>query len=157
MFKQENPHPQGKRVGDCVKRAIVIASGINYHDIAIMLNRFRTTSGCKKYNSSDNWKQFVEEVLLGRKNKGDMQHEFYGHRYTVDDWAKWWDNDTCILRCSKHIVATKNGDYYDTWDSGEKGVYIAYFIPTYQKIVEHIKRNYPKLCKGLSLERYKLY
>ena len=156
MFKFTNPHPENKRVGDCVKRACCLASEINYHDIAIMLNRFKKESGCSKFNNNDNWKPFVEEVLMGKKNKGDMQHEFYGHRYTVNDWAKWWENDICILRCSKHLVATKDGDYLDTWDSGEKGVYIAYFMPPYQEIVEHIKKNYPKLCKGLTLERIKL-
>ena len=154
-FEKVNPHPQGLNVKDCVKRACVLASEINYHDIAIMLNRFRKISGGSKFNSNDNWKPFIEEVLLGRKNKGDMQHEFYGRRYTVWEWAMYWDNSKSILRCSKHLVATKNGCYYDTWDSGKKGVYIAYFIPSYEEIVDHIKKNYPKLCKGLSLERYK--
>lgn len=154
MFKETNPHPQGKRVGDCVKRAITIASEINYHDIAIMLNRFKNDKGLSKFNNEDNWKPFVEQVLLGRKNQGDMQHEFYGRRYTVDDWARYWDSDKAILRVSKHLVATMNGNYYDTWDCGSKGVYIAYFIPTYEQIVENIRTNYPKLCKGLTLERY---
>ena len=154
MFKQTNPHPQGKLVGDCVKRALTIASEINYHDIAIMLNRFKGETGCNKFNNNENWKPFVEQVLLGRKNKGDMQHEFYGKRYTVDDWARYWDNDKAILRLSKHLVATMNGNYYDTWDCGYKGVYIAYFIPSYETIVAHIKKNFPKLCKGLTLEKY---
>ena len=156
MFKFINPHPQGLRVRDCVKRACCLASEINYHDIAIMLNRYRTESGGKHFNSTDNWKPFVENVLLGAKNKGDMQHEFYGHRYRVCDWAKYWDNSVCILRVSKHLVATRYGYYLDTWDSGDKGVYIAYFMPPYEKIVEHIKKNYPKLCKGLTLEREKI-
>ena len=155
-FKECNPHPQQKRVGDCVKRAIVIASEINYHDIAIMLNRFKKETHTRKFNNSDNWKPFVEEVLLGEKNKGDMQHEFYGRRYTVKEWASYWYDDKAILRCSHHLVATKGGYYYDTWDSGDKGVYIAYFIPSYERIVEHIKKNFPKLCKGLTLERCRL-
>ena len=150
MFQYCNPHPKGKRVGDCIKRAYVIASSINYHDMTIMLNRFKKQCG----DTHNYWKLFVEQVLLGTKNKGDMQHEFYGRRYTVNEWAKWWDNDTCVLRCSKHLVATKNGDYLDTWDSGEKGVYIAWFIPKYEIIVEHLKKNYPKLCKGLSLAKF---
>ena len=155
MFIRQNPHPQGKRVKDCVKRACVFASRINYHDIAIMLNRYRKISGVNKFNDNDNWKPFVEKVLLGKKNKGDMRTEFYGRRYTVDEWAEWWENDTCLLRVARHLVATINGDYYDTWDSGEKSVYIAYFMPSYDKIVNHIKTNYPKLCKGLTLERYR--
>jgi len=155
-FKECNPHPQGLLVRDCVKRAITIASEINYHDIAIMLNRYKATTGGDKFNSNQNWKPFVENVLLGRKNKGDMQHEFYGHRYSVSDWARYWNYEKSILRCSKHLVACKDGYYYDTWDSGEKGVYIAYFIPSYETIVEHIKKNFPKLCKGLTLEKYRV-
>lgn len=155
-FKLCNPHPEQKLVGDCVKRALTIASEINYHDIAIMLNRFKKETGALKFNQNENYKAFIEQVLLGCKNKGDMRHEFYGRRYTVSEFAKWWENDKSILRCSKHLVATKNGYYYDTWDSGEKSVYIAWFIPSYEKIVKHIKTNYPKLCKGLSLEKCKL-
>ena len=149
MFEFRNPHPQGLRVGDCIKRAYVIASGINYHDMTIMLNRFKRQCG----NDRNYWKLFIEQVLLGEKNKGDMQHEFYGHRYTVDDWARYWCNDVSILRCSKHLVTTKNGNYYDTWDGGKKGVYIAYFIPSYEKIVNHIRTNHKALCKGLTLEK----
>lgn len=155
-YRNCNPHPQGKNVGDCVKRAITIASEINYHDIAIMLNRFKKETRTHKFNNGDNWKPFVEQVLLGEKNQGDMQHEFYGHRYTVSDFARYWDNCKSILRCSKHIVATKDGYFYDTWDSGFKGVYIAYFIPSYETIVENIKKNFPWLCKGLTLERYRV-
>lgn len=153
MFKFTNPHPQGKRVGDCVKRACCLASGINYHDIAIMLNRFKKETSGDSYNSNKNWKPFIEKVLLGKKDTDDMRFAFYGHRYTVNDYAKYWDEETAILRCSKHLVACKDGDYLDTWDSGDKGVYIAYVMPSYEVIVKHIKEKYPKLCKGLSLEK----
>ena len=117
MFKFTNPHPEQKLVGDCVKRACCLASGINYHDIAIMLNRFRKESGGSKFN-------------------------------------RYWDEETAILRCSKHLVCCKNGDYLDTFNSGNKGVYIAYVIPSYEVIIANIKKNYPKLCKGLTLEKY---
>ena len=47
MFKFTNSHQQGKRVGDCVKRACCLASEINYHDIAIILNRFKKINWSK--------------------------------------------------------------------------------------------------------------
>ena len=153
MYIFTNPHPQGKRVGDCVKRACCLASEINYHDIAIMLNRYRKISGGSKYNNNENWKPFIEEVLLGVKDSDDMRFAFEGHRYTVADYAETNIPHRCILRCSKHLVACKYGNYYDTWNSGDKGVYIAYMLPRYEQIIVHIKKHYPKLCKGLSLER----
>lgn len=152
-FKFTNPHPKGIRTGDCVKRACSLGSGINYHDISIMLNRFKKDTGMSKYNNNDNWKPFVENVLLGKKDKDDMLHAFYGRRYRVWEYAKYWDEETAILRCSKHLVCCKDGNYLDTWDSGDKGVYIAYIMPTYDTIVKHIRNNYPKLCKDLTLEK----
>lgn len=153
MYRFENPRPDHKRVGDCVKRACCLASEINYHDISVMLNRYRKISGGSKFNSRENWKPFVENVLLGWKNEKDMRFANNGHRYTVESFANNHPTSKHILRCSKHLVCVKDGDYLDTWDSSEKGVYIDYLIPSYVSIVEHIKTNYPKLCKGLSLDR----
>lgn len=153
MYIRTNPHPQGKLVGDCVKRACCLASGINYHDIAIMLNRYRKISGGTKYNSNENWRSFIENVLMGQKDPNDMRFACNGHRWTVEDYAGYHYH-RYILRCSKHLVACVYGDYLDTWDSGDKGVYIAFELPNYIIIINHIRKNYPQLCKGLTLERY---
>jgi hypothetical protein len=151
MFKFTNPHPQGKRVGDCVKRACCLASEINYHDIAIMLNRFKAISGAKSFNAKDNDRPFVEKVLLG-KNQGNMQYANNGHRYIVSDYANVCGKS--IVMVAKHLVCCNGkGDYLDTWDCGWKSIYRAFAIPPYEIIVNHIRKNYPKLCKGLSLER----
>lgn len=152
-FKECNPHPQGKLVGDCVKRACVIASEINYHDIAIMLNRYKKETGSKKFNGNDNWKDFIINVLCGL-DKGNMQQANLGHRYTVTDYAELV-NGKAIAQVSKHVVAMKDGCYYDTWDSGYKSIYKVWKIPSYDLLVNHIRRNYPHLCKGLTLERYR--
>jgi len=148
-----NPHPQGKRVGDCVKRACVLASEINYHDIAIMLNRFRKETGAKRFNSDWNWRYFIEQVLLGC-DLGNMQYINQGHRFTIEEFARY-RKSKAIVQASKHIVAINGkGDYLDTWDSGYKSIYKAWGIPSYEIIVAHIKSNYKKLCKGLSLAKY---
>ena len=155
MFKFTNPHPQGKRVGDCVKRACCLASEINYHDIGVMLNRYREISRTEKFNSNKNWKMFVENVLMG-VDTGNMQYANMGHRYLVKEYALKCRNKA-ILRTAKHLVAINGkGEYLDTWNSGEKSIYKVFKIPSYEIVVEHIKKNYPKLCKGLSLERVKL-
>lgn len=154
MFIKENPHPQQKRVGDCVKRACVFASGINYHDIAIMLNRYRKISGAKRFNSDYNWRDFIVDVLLG-VDIGNCQYINHGKRYQVSQYARI-SKSKAICQVSKHLVAVNGkGDYLDTWDCGEKSIYKVWKIPSYETIIEHIKTNHKALCKGLTLERYK--
>lgn len=157
MFVYKNPHPQGLRVGDCVKRACVLASKINYHDIAIMLNRYRKETGAKRFNSDYNWRDFIVNVLCGN-DEGNLQYANMGHRYLVEDYArKCIGRGRAILQVAKHLVAVdENGDWLDTWDSGEKSVYKAWHLPSYDYIVEHIRKAYPKLCKGLTLEKYRI-
>lgn len=155
MFVYDNPHPKGLRTRDCVKRACVIASQINYHDINIMLNRYKNITGAKKFNTNDNWREFIVNVLLG-VDVGNMQFANHGHRYTAKEYAEKCDV-RAIMQVAGHLVSCNGkGDYLDTWDSGYKSIYKVYKLPQYDIIVEHIKRNYPKLCKGLGLEKRKV-
>jgi hypothetical protein len=40
--------------------------------------------------------------------------------YTVRDFCREHPRGTFILALSTHVVAVINGDYYDTWDSGDE-------------------------------------
>ena len=152
MFRMTNPHPQGKRVKDCVKRACCLASQINYHDIAIMLNRFREVSKTSAFNDKKNSKMFIEKVLMGKDN-GNMQFAHNGHRFLVRTYAKYCVRP-CIIQVAGHLVCGNGkGDYLDTWDCGEKSIYKVWTLPDYETIIRHIKNDYPKLCKGLTLEK----
>ena len=152
MFRKVNPHPQGKRVKDCVKRACCLASEINYHDIAIMLNRYRSTTHARAFNTDENWRKFIVNVLLG-VDLGNMQYANHGHRYKVSEFARV-RKSKAICQVANHLVAVNGeGDWLDTWNSGEKSIYKVYGIPSYEVIVNHIRTNHKKLCKGLTLER----
>ena len=63
MYIYSNPHPKGKRVGDCVKRAIVLATGLDYMEVQRQLNAHKKVTGASVYNDNKNWKSFVENVL----------------------------------------------------------------------------------------------
>lgn len=47
--------------------------------------------------------------------------------YTVSDFAKEHSSGVYILATGTHVVTVKDGDYYDTWDSG-KEIPIYYFV-----------------------------
>ena len=44
-------------------------------------------------------------------------------RPTVESFTKEHKEGTYILRVANHIVASVDGMYYDTWDSGHKSLY----------------------------------
>lgn len=113
-FVFANPNPLHQRVGDCVVRAISIATGRSwdrtYDDI--------TEYGYKlKDMPSSNavWGKYLED-------SGFARGMVYGScpYCTVRDYASKHRHGVYILGTGTHVVAVKNGDYYDTWDSGDE-------------------------------------
>ena len=128
MYKFMNPHPQGKRVGDCVKRAITIATGRDYKEVSLELNRYKKVHGADSFNDWErNVKPYITEVLHGVKMsfpavKGEP-------RMNGERFCKAYPNGTYILQMAGHNSCCKDGVIYDTWDCSEKCVYTAYHIP----------------------------
>lgn len=67
MYQYFNAHPKGKRVGDCVKRAITKATGMDYMEVQRQLNRYKKVTGASSYNTDYNPHKYVENVLHGEK------------------------------------------------------------------------------------------
>ena len=67
MYQYNNPHPKGKLVGDCVKRAIALATGKDYLEIQRDLNKLKKLTGCDTFNSNKNYKHYIEKVLNCKK------------------------------------------------------------------------------------------
>jgi len=110
-----NPHPDGKLVGDCVKRAIYIASDMEYNDVKIELNRYKKITKTKSFNERKNWVPFVEKVLKAVKLTGYMNMK-------IGDFAKLGLEGTYIIKCRKHTVCVKDGMLFDTWNSSFKAI-----------------------------------
>lgn len=127
MFKFYNAHPEGKRVGDCVKRAICTAAEIDYHEVQLELNRYKKITGCAKYNDNKNYKQFIEKVLCGIKISFPAvagEDRMNGERFCEE-----YPKGKYILRMAGHLTACVDGKIYDTWDCTDKCVYNAWLIP----------------------------
>ena len=127
MFEYYNPHPEGKLVKDCVKRAITKATGLDYEIVARQLNRYRKVTGAEKFNSNKNWKPYVEKELQAKKLsfpaiKGEP-------RMNGEKFAKYYNKGRYILRMAGHLSCCIDGVIYDTWDCSSKCVYTAYKLP----------------------------
>ena len=126
MYEFLNLHPQGKRVGDCVKRAIAKATGKDYKEVSLGLNRHKKITGAKTFNSDYNWLSYIENVCGGTKMsfpavKG--QKRMNGERF-----CKAYPKGSYVLQMAGHLTACVDGVIYDTWDCSEKCVYRAWKI-----------------------------
>ena len=126
MYNYSNPHPLKKSVGDCVKRAIVHATGMGYKEVSLELNRHKKESGARVYNQDLNWESYVEKNYRAIKmsfpaSKGVPRMN--GHRFT-----EAYPKGNYVLRMANHLVACVDGVILDTWDCREKCVYSAYEV-----------------------------
>lgn len=115
MYVEYNPNPDRKLVDDCVIRAI-----------------------CKITNKD--WEQVYTELMVEGLEVHDwpMKNYVWGRYLSNNDFTKHLLPDTCpfcyttkhfcndhpigsyILATGTHVIAVVNGDYYDTWDSGDE-------------------------------------
>lgn len=55
-----NPHPEGKIVSDCVKRAVCLTTGMSYKETSNLLNKIKREIGEKDYNSKKCCNEYVK-------------------------------------------------------------------------------------------------
>lgn len=110
-----NPNPAGNLVGDCVIRAISRATGKTWDEAFADL--METAYKLKDMPTVN----YVWTAYLKR-------HGFEGHMipdtcpdcYTVREFAFEHPRGTYILGTGTHAVAVVDGNYYDSWNSGDE-------------------------------------
>lgn len=116
-----NANTGGYNVGDCVKRALTIAFGEDYNDIARQLNQTRKESRSSQFNTDQNISVFLSK-------RGLHMTKMPNYDMTVSEFADAHPQGTYLIYCGKNVGKTKNGrsnhmlcivdgDVYDSWDS----------------------------------------
>ena len=123
MYEFLNLHPQGKRVGDCVKRAIAGVENRDYMEVQRELNRLKKETGCDKFNDRKNLAAYV-------KKHGYIKLSFPAEkgvpRMNGERFCKAYPKGRYILNMAGHWSCCIDGVIYDTWDCSEKCVYTAW-------------------------------
>lgn len=114
-FIYRNPNPRNKLVGDCVIRAISIVSNYDWDDI--FLDLMITCYNLKDIPSSNQaWSHYLHERGYVREIIPDTCPDCY----TIANFADDHPHGKYIVHTGTHVVAVIDGDYYDTWDSGNE-------------------------------------
>ena len=134
-----NAHPEGKRVKDCVKRAITVVAEMDYHQVQLELNRYKKITGAKVFNERKNCGAYCEKVL--KMSKLSFPAEPGKERMNGDKFTKAYPKGRYILNMAGHWTACIDGKIYDTWDCRDKCVYTAYKMPSKEEKDEIIKQE----------------
>ena len=123
-FRYFNPNPRGSITGDCVKRAIVVATGKDYHELELFMNRNKIDKK-RPYNFKENFEHSIE--LLGGV-KISMAVPAGSRRWHVNSINKVMSDYPHInycMRVSKHLIGVRNQFIFDLFDDRirDKGIY----------------------------------
>ena len=121
MFIRTNPNPANNLVGDCVIRAISILTNKSWDYVFIDLYQFAHNM-YDMPSSNAVWGAYLHD--LGYKRK--VIPNTCPNCYTVRHFCRDNPRGYYLLATGTHVVTVIDGDYYDTWDSGDE-IPIYYF------------------------------
>lgn len=114
-FIYYNPNPNNRFVGDCTIRAICKLTDKDWDSVYVGT----TLEGfLKKDMPSGNstWGSYLNRLGYVRRGLPDT----CPFCYTVKDFCRDNPKGRFLLALDQHVVTVVNGDYYDTWDSGNE-------------------------------------
>jgi hypothetical protein len=121
MWKFCNVNPKANLVGDCVVRAVSLATEQTWDGAYIAIV---TVGYDMKDMPSSNavWGSYLRQRGFRRYVIPNECPDCY----TIEDFCEEHPKGIFVLATGTHAVTVIDGDYYDTWDSG-KEIPIYYF------------------------------
>lgn len=113
MWIESNVNPFKNNVGDCVVRAISAVTGKSWHKVYGEL----VVLGCNMADmpsSNRVWGEYLRRIGFERRRLSVPM--------TVSEFCNYNKQGTYLLALRGHVVAVIDGNYYDTWDSGNNEV-----------------------------------
>ena len=121
MYIYYNPNPLKLSVGDCTIRAISKVTNQTWKQTYLDL----LTQGCIMYDmpsSNRVWSELLKMYGFRKFYIPDMCPDCY----TIKEFCYDHPIGEFVVGTGEHVVAVINGNYYDSWDSGNE-IPIYYF------------------------------
>lgn len=115
MFKEYNPNPLNLKVSDCVVRALSKALKTDWKT-AYMLTVVKGMSLGDIMTANHVW----GAVLADHDFKRYAIPNTCPDCYTIKEFAADHPMGVYVLGTGSHAVTVEDGDYYDSWDSGDE-------------------------------------
>ena len=114
MFIHFNPNPIHESAEDCVVRAFCKVLNLPWEEAYLQL----CMKGLEMYNWGNS--NAVWGALLHDKGfKRGIIPNTCPDCFTVKDFCREYPTGVYVLGTGTHAVAVVDGDYFDTWDSGD--------------------------------------
>lgn len=115
MYKYYNPNPKNRLVDDCVIRAIALLTDQTWDNTYIGI----TMAGFDEKDMPSSGRAF-SKYLRDIGFKRYVIPNTCPDCYTVRDFCFDNPKGNYLLVTDKHVIGVKDGNYYDTWDSGDE-------------------------------------
>lgn len=115
MYKNFNPNPLGKLVGDCVIRGVSKVTNQSWEETYIGICLLGYEMGDMP-SANNVW----ESYLVSKGFSRNLLTDTCPFCYTVKDFCEEYSKGTYLLSTGSHVIAVIDGDYYDAWDSGSE-------------------------------------
>jgi len=115
MWVYYNPSPNGARVGDCAVRALCKALKKPWEAVYIQL----MAKGLEMYDmpsSNAVWGAVLRDNGFVRQTVPNTCPQCY----TLKDFCADHTRGVYVVNTGGHVVTCSNGNYFDTWDSGNE-------------------------------------
>lgn len=115
MYIYYNPNPSQKRVGDCVIRAIAKLTGESWENvyIGVAVEGYRLND---MPSGNHVWGAYLKKSGYYRRALPDTCPDCYSVKQFCEDYKQ----GKYLLATGSHVVTVIDGNYYDTWDSGDE-------------------------------------
>ena len=111
----DNPNPYGKKVGDCVIRALSRAFGMSWDEVAIDLSMMELA--LKDMPNADAvWGEYLK---LNGFRKGILPAPC-PNCINVRQFCEMFPRGTFVVATGFHVIAVIDGNYYDREDTGDE-------------------------------------